>query len=536
MRRFISISGFILLTLAGFSVIRADDQTYTGALNADDPTFSTTFNLNRDESVYITADSTSGDLDTYLSLENADSVVVAENDDRDYNQLNSALGYTASQSGAFTITLSRAVDDSSGDYELKIVIGDASVLDNLDTQPAEITLSGPALTMDTAHFRIHYTLVGTDAVKKDYVYQVAKTMEDVWHKQVVEMKWPAPPSDGHSGGDARMDVYLLDTLDDDGYGAMGSARPGYQYGDNPNTAAVEHYASSTLLRLDNDFQELASEDDPINLMRATAAHEFHHAIQHGYDIDDLAWYAESTSVWMETQTYPKNQDATGYIDYNYRYPELCLGTQSDPEEGMMMYGEWLLIQSLVDAHGQKVIYKLWNDIAQYDGFDALDHTLAFFDDSIPNALARYRIQNIVRDYKFAPEFGGAVLWMSNNIGGTGRIDGYGVQELGANYIGFNPPKGTYRVNLVDNDSLELWAVGIKGDTASAIPLGHGGTISNQGYDHEYLMVFNPATPSDIDNCTYANYNLDVSPSNAALAPVIQTWDAKYFLPLKTQSD
>jgi hypothetical protein len=532
----IPIGAFILLTLAGFSLLRADDRAYTGALNADDPTFSSTFNLDRDESVYVEAASTSGDLDTYLSLRNADGVIVAANDNRDYNQLNSALGYTAPKAGAYTITLSRAADKGSGDYELNIVIGDASVMDNLDTQPAEMTLSGPALTLDTAHFRIHYTLQGADAVKKDYVYQVAKTMEDVWHRQVIEMKWPAPPTDGRNGGDGRMDIYLIDTLDDDGDGAMGSARPGHQYGDNPHTAAVEHHATSTLLRLDNDFAELGSEADSINLLRATAAHEFHHAIQHGYDTDDFAWYAESTSVWMETQTFPKNQDATGYVAYNYRYPELCFGTESDPEEGMMRYGEWLFIQSLVDAHGQKVIHKLWSNIAQYEGFDALDHTLAFFDDSIPNALARYRIQNIVRDYKFAPDFNGATLWLSNNIGGVGRIDGYGVQELGANYIAFNPPTGTYRVTLIDDESLELWAVGIKGNEASAIALGHGGTISNQGYDYVYLMVFNPASPHNLADCNYANYNLDVSPANAALAPVTQTWDAKYFLPLKSESD
>jgi hypothetical protein len=180
-----------------------------------------------------------------------------------------------------------------------------------------------------------------------------------------------------------------------------------------------------------------------------------------------------------------------------------------------------------------VVFKLWSDIAQYDGFDALDHTLKFFGDSISNALARYRIQNIVRDYKFAPQFEGATEWMSRNINSVGRIDGYGVQELGANYIGFNMPQGTYRVDLIDDGSLDLWALGIKGDEASSIALGHGGNISNEGYDFMYLMVFNPATPQDIYDCTYAEYNLDVTPVNAAHSPVTQTWDAKYFLPLKS---
>ncbi|MBZ0288946.1 MAG: hypothetical protein K8I30_15115, partial [Anaerolineae bacterium] len=142
-------------------------------------------------------------------------------------------------------------------------------------------------------------------------------------------------------------------------------------------------------------------------------------------------------------------------------------------------------------------------------------------------------QNIVRDYKFAPQFDGATGWLSDNIDGIGRMDGYGVQELGANYIAFNPPRGTYRVNLVDDSALELWAVGINGKEASVVPLGHGGTISNQDYDYMYLMVFNPAYPDDLADCVYTNYNLDVSPASAALTPVAQTWDAKYFLPLQS---
>jgi hypothetical protein len=522
------------LILTIFSAVRADDQTYTGTLNSRNPSFSVTFDLEAGDSVYIEADATSGDWDTYLSLENAAGIIVAQNDDRDYEQVNSALGYTTRAAGSYTITLTRFYEDESGDYRMNIVVGDITVLDKLDTQPDEISLSGAQLTFDTAHFRIHYTLDGIDAVSEEYVHHVAKTMEEVWRKQIIELGWPAPPTDGRAGGDSRLDIYLMDMLDEDGAGIMGAARPGYQYGDNPNTAAIEHYAASSLLRLDNDFEELDYEGDPIDLMRATAAHEFHHAVQHGYDIDDLTLFAEATAVWMETQTFPKEQDGTGYIKYAYRYPELCFGTEDDPDEGLMVYGEWLFMQSLVDAHGQKAMFKLWSNIAQYDGFEALEQTLDFFNDSIPDALARYRIQNIVRDYKYASQFNDASLWLSDTITNVGRIKGYGAQELGANYIGFNAPQGTYRVDLVDDDRLEMWAVGINGDEASVMPLGSGGVIANEGYDYLYLMVFNPAYSEFQESCDYASYNLDITEVNAQPAPVTQTWNAEYFLPLQSE--
>jgi hypothetical protein len=534
LRRFIAVSTFLLMMIWGVSLVQADDQAYTGELDDDHPSFTTTFDLREGESVYVEANATSGDLDTYLSLQNPEGVIIVENDDRDYSQLNSALGYTAFADGTYTITLSRLYDDSRGDYELKIVVGDITVLDSLDTQADEINLSGgDERVLDTAHFRIHYTLEGSDAVTEDYLRIVAKTMELVWRDQIVEKGWPAPPSDGRDGGDARLDVYLMDLLGEDGEGIMGAARPGHQYGDNPNTPAIEQYAASTLLRMDNDFEEMEDEGDPIALMRATAAHEFHHAVQHGYDIDDLTWYAEATATWMETQTFPKDQDATGYVENAYRYPELCFGTESDPDDGLVMYGEWLFLQSLTDAHGDKAVFKLWSDIAQLDGFDALAQTLEFFNDDIPNALARYRIQNIVRDYKFALQFNDVTVWLSDNITQSGRTTGYGVQGLGANYLAFNPPTGSYRVSLEgDTDEvLELWAVGINGREASVMPLGRGGVISNEGYEYVYVMVFNPTYNDDLYECKFADYHLEVAPSSAPIAPVTATWDATQFIPL-----
>jgi hypothetical protein len=197
----------------------------------------------------------------------------------------------------------------------------------------------------------------------------------------------------------------------------------------------------------------------------------------------------------------------------------------------LVYGEWLFIQSLVDAHSDKAVYKLWSNIAQYDGFEALSQTLAFYDDNIPNMFARYHIQNLTRDYKFAPQFNDATVWLGGNITASGRISGYGVQELGANYVAFHPTPGTYNVSVVGDDSLELWAVGIAGDQADAILLGQGGTISNANYDYMYLIAFNPAYDDDVDDCVTVDYSIETTVSNRSLSPVTATWDATHFLPL-----
>src|SRR6185436_4271081 len=118
------------------------------------------------------------------------------------------------------------------------------------------------------------------------------------------------------GGDGRYDVYLVNLPDIYGYASSSSAT-----GDNPNTDAVEEFARAGFLVLDNDYSEY---DDPIQAMRATVAHEFHHVVQYGYDSEDsFQWYYESTASWMETVTMPDEEEATIYVEDVFNYPEIC---------------------------------------------------------------------------------------------------------------------------------------------------------------------------------------------------------------------
>lgn len=527
----------LLMAVVGVGLASAQDQTYSGFINSTGTSKSYDFELAAGESVLIAAEATSGDLDTYLTLYDPTGASVAENDDRDPGQiLDSALGYTATQAGTYTITISRyEPGDSSGNFVLNITYGDQSILSGLDTL-LRVELSGTELILDTEHFRIHYTFEGEDATNEVYVDAVGRTMEEVWRIQIERLGWPIPPADGARGGDDRYDVYLEDLMGNDD-GIFGYASPEDDFGDNPNTPTVEEYATSSYLALENDFIEIDEPGTtPISLMRTTAAHEFHHSIQFGFDLNDAHdWYYEATAVWMETITFYKEEDATGYVEYNYQYPEICFGTTADPGDGQSQYGDWLFMQSLADAHGMEVVPKLWANIGEYEGFEALEKTLERYGDDIPTALARYRVQNLVRDYQLAPDFH-ATVWLENTIDAPGRwtYTGEGIQELGANYFAFSMPSGTYQVSLSgDNGELQLWTVGIRGDEATEFSLGRGAVLSNEGFDHMYLMVFNPVYDESVNDCVYSDYTMEVRPGRSA-DPVAatRTWDATNFQPLR----
>jgi hypothetical protein len=351
--------------------------------------------------------------------------------------------------------------------------------------------------------------------------------------------WPLPPPDGAMGGDGRFDVYLVDVLGDSDDSEFGHARPELPGRDNPNTTAVEDRAAPGYLVLDNDYAPAQIEpgEDGLALMRATAAHELHHVIQFGYDFaEPMEWYNEATSAWMETVTYPAFQDATGYVEGLFSYPELCIGVQGDADvtEGGQKYGEWLFLQSLVDAHDAQLPIRLWEQIGVADDWVPLDAVLTSYGDTRVDAVRRFRLQNLVRDYSWTPAFGSWTVWPETTIDAAGQWThrGEGVQQLGANYYGVNVLPGAYQF-AVDDPALELWLAGISGPTASIFAADGDSVVDVRNFDFVDLMVFNPAADYEVDDCRYTPYTLTVTRVEQATAQRTAdiTLDATQYRPL-----
>jgi hypothetical protein len=510
---------------------------YSGQMGDEFPDALYPFNLAAGQAVRITADAVSGDLDLIISIEDGSGEMVAVNDDRAEGDLNSELGFVSPTDAAYTLVVS-SIASTSGGYRVVLYPVESGDLETLGRE----ALSGPTLDIDTANFRVHYTTAGEDATTPKFARLVGATMEQVLQIQI-GLGWPLPPPDGAMGGDVKFDVYLIDVLADvaadDTDSEFGHAAPELPGGDNPNTAVVEEQAAPSYLVLDNDFapSEVEPGADPIALMRATAAHEFHHAVQFGYDFGEpMEWYAEATSSWMETVTYPTFQDATGYVEDLFQYPELCLGVQgsADASEGGQKYGEWLFLQSLVDAHDAELVVRLWEQIGVTDGWAPLDTVLTSYGETRVDAVRRFRLQNLLRAYAWTPEFDGWTVWRDKLIDAPGSWshDGKGVQPLGANYFGVNVLPGSYRF-AVDDPSLELWLVGVDGPTASVFALDASRAVDVGAFDFVNLMVFDPEADYDVESCPFTTYGLSVSrvDDTTVASTADFTLDATQYAPL-----
>ncbi|MFN8373368.1 MAG: MXAN_6640 family putative metalloprotease [Anaerolineae bacterium] len=514
-------------------VVDSSTEYMDGEINEDTDAVDFSIELEEGDTVLLQTEAQDEELDTILSLYDPNGDLVEENDDINTarGNYNSGIAHTAETSGEYTATVS-SYGSSQGEFTLEITIGGEELIDQLNAaKSARVELSGPELTRETEHFIIHYTTEGADAADEDYIDELENIMETVWTTEIDEMGWPAPPTDGTNGGDERYDVYVQTLLQD---GLFGYCAPELPTGDNPNTDIVEENAAPSFFVVENDMAEDPAGRDAIGQLFTTAAHEFHHAVQFGFDTNDEKWMYEAVSTWMETKVAGEFEDATPYVSGNFQYPEICFGYKEDT----YVYGHWLFIQSLADAYGDEVVQELWTNAIELDGFDALEQTLEDHGDDIPIAFARYNVQNLLRVYDLADEFD-ATVWMENVIDDTGRwtFTGNGIQELAANYYQLDLPDGVYNARFRDDSTdgaLQMWVIGIDGDNADVIALGDDGSFSSEGYDYVYLMVFNALYDNDLDSCDYYDYEIQIEDGDSAL-DVTYTWDASHFEPLEAQN-
>lgn len=384
-------------------------------------------------------------------------------------------------------------------------------------------ISGPTKVQSTPHFAIHFTLSGRDKTTLEMVEAVSEALEQAWAYQIYTLGWPAPPFDCGEGGDARFDVYMMDL---DRESILGYTSPDNRITDHPNTPAIERDAAYSHLALDNDYRDYA---EPLRVMRATIAHEFHHNIQMGYDFgDSFDGLDEAGATWMETMTFPADESATPYIEDLFNYPDMCVGSESW-DAYTRIYAEWLLIDSIAQDYGTDSIITLWENRATYEGMESFYRGLASLGTDAPTTITRMAIRNLLRDYELAPFFP-AQVFVEGVVEGVGKVYPRrdGVEQLGVDYVYIATP-GFYDFEI-NQPRLQMILVGIDRTTqrASVFELGAKGSVDTTPFSDAYLLILNPQQHNSPYSCTTANWILAVREGITAVVASDEVWDARNY--------
>jgi len=163
-------------------------------------------------------------------------------------------------------------------------------------------------------FRIHFDTTGTSAPNyfpgvtnniQLSVDSLAIAFDSAYTFEINYLGYNAPPKDDNDGGDNLFDVYVTNL----GYYGVTEW--------NSNSAGK----NASFIRVDNKMDFFTK---GIHAARATAAHEFHHAVQVGSYSDYLegnTHYFEMTSTAMEEFVYDYVNDYYGYLSGYFDNPD-----------------------------------------------------------------------------------------------------------------------------------------------------------------------------------------------------------------------
>ena len=210
-------------------------------------------------------------------------------------------------------------------------------------------------SLDNGYFRFHYTTTGTHAVANsdtnnnsipDYIDYIVNVFTYVASTQLDSFSYSEPPSDSwypaneDNGGSNHYDIYIRN-LESNVYGYVAPenfAQSG-DFGDNENSSATELNALTSYMALRNNYNGFpGSQEESI---KVTAAHEFHHSIQSGYDGFEAQWLMEATAVAMEEQVYDEINDCYQYLPSWFNEPHKSLDHQSDHWYGSFIYAQYI---------------------------------------------------------------------------------------------------------------------------------------------------------------------------------------------------
>ena len=289
--------------------------------------------------------------------------------------------------------------------------------------------------------------------------------------------------------------------------------------------------------MDDDYTkaEFPRYPTPLPPMQVTAAHEYNHVLQFGYDILQDSWMFEATAVWMEDKVYDDINDYVTYLTPWAKLTQLPLtafnpGDLTDPMN-VKVYGDAVWNRWIDERYGQDVIRTAWEKSLQTtpasfapDAYDAalLTRGTTFFD-----AFTRF-VADTAEWRSAAGAFEEGPTWpdvqrirtvLAPDAGSVeGRLDhaSYALADV--------PPTSHERIKLVaslPSDARGASAlVGREGDEATGLPVVELARLPRGGE-----AVVELANPGRFSRITAVLVNADMRVSG--FSQLRTDWDFKY---------
>lgn len=517
---------------------------YGGTFNhVDDRVVITLPDLQVTDSIYIHATGSEFVDPFVMIMDGAQKRIFAEVDDINGTST-AALRFAVPVAGDYAIVVLTIND--IGAYTIRVGLNAPEVLAGLDINSEHFncatavrrgrpTLSGELFTEFDDLWVIHYTLNGIDATTLEYIDAMAAAVQQALTVQFDQLGWNRPPTDCGAGGDDRLDIYVIDLS---AYEVLGFAPAENIVGDNPNTPIREIFAAYGYLMIDNDMKSPHidlpfDEQTAIELMQVTVAHELHHLIQFGYDLNDPFFgLYEAGATWLETLIYPQNTAAAQQANEVLAQPDRCIGTYTDANN-LRVYGEWLMLDSFTRDLGQDAYRLVWEGVINQEGLSGFYDGLHRLGTSPQRVIERMAIRNLLRDYALGAAFTETVN-IEASINGVGAIfpERNGVQALAVDYVQVNV-LDTYTFDLSTDAALTLRVVGVDmtTETARVYEVGQRGTVDLTPYTNAFVLILNTTLHDDPADCMYAEWVLQVSEvaTETLLSPTDEIWSATHFI-------
>lgn len=248
------------------------------------------------------------------------------------------------------------------------------LLDRLDQKTQHIAVADTfrAFQMRSpgGKFLVHWDETGTNAVPSadisangvpDYVDSAMVYLDTAWEEYINQMGYAAPPNE-HGLPASTYSIFFTDFP----YYGLTTAT-------GVDIPALPGTNWSSYLELENDYAESYFFSRGLEGLKVTVAHEFHHAIQFGYNVrsQDFFYY-EMTSTWLEDYFYDDVNDYIQYLDSFYSN----IGNYSfDSFIGLYPYGNSIYLHMTDKKFGPGFVKNTWDEIKNQSALNAISRVL-----------------------------------------------------------------------------------------------------------------------------------------------------------------